>query len=241
MNKRVRENSMIKIRKSKERGHANHGWLEAYHSFSFADYHDPKYTGFHDLLVINEDRVQPGKGFGTHGHQDMEIVTYVLEGQLEHKDSMGTGSVLHYGDVQRMSAGKGVRHSEFNGSKQELVHLLQIWITPKKEGIKPEYEEKRFSTEDKKNRLRPIVTPDGKEGSLSIHQDASIYASILDEGKDVALKLAPGRHAWVQVARGAVELNGVQLGEGDGAAVSEEQKLELKAKKASEFLVFDLP
>jgi redox-sensitive bicupin YhaK (pirin superfamily) len=232
---------MIKVRKSKDRGHANHGWLDAHHTFSFSDYYDPEYTGFRDLLVINEDRVQPGKGFGTHGHQDMEIVTYVLEGELAHKDSMGNGSVLKYGDVQRMSAGTGVRHSEFNGSKENPVHLLQIWITPKVEGIKPGYEEKRVSTEDKKNRLRLIVSPDGKDDSMMIHQDASIYAAILEDGKNVSLELGRGRYGWVQVARGSVELNGLALDEGDGAAVSDETKLVLKAKKGSEFLVFDLP
>ena len=232
---------MIQVRKSKDRGHADHGWLKSYHTFSFADYYDPKSTGFRDLLVINEDRVSPGEGFGTHGHKDMEIVSYVLDGELAHKDSMGTGSTLHYGDVQRMSAGTGVRHSEFNGSKENLVHFLQIWITPKKDGIKPSYEEKKFSNEEKKNRLRLIVSPEGKDGSLQIHQDASIYASILDEGKAVTFQFTKGRHGWVQVARGSVELNGTILNEGDGAAISEEQELELRAKKASEFLVFDLP
>jgi redox-sensitive bicupin YhaK (pirin superfamily) len=236
---------MIQVRKSKERGHAQHGWLDSYHTFSFADYYDPKHTGFRDLLVINEDRVNPGEGFGTHGHKDMEIVSYVLDGELAHKDSMGSGSTLKYGDVQRMSAGTGVRHSEFNGSKETLAHFLQIWITPKKEGIKPSYEEKKFSAEQKQNKLRLIVSPDGKEGSLQINQDALIYATLLDEGKDVSLSLGKGRHSWVQVARGSIELSGsfdgVVLSEGDGAAISEEQKLQLKAKKPSEVLVFDLP
>ena len=232
---------MIQIRKSKDRGHAQHGWLDSYHTFSFADYYDPKHTGFRDLLVINEDRVNPGAGFGTHGHKDMEIVSYVLDGKLAHKDSMGSGSTLEYGDVQRMSAGTGVRHSEFNGSKEKLVHFLQIWITPKKEGIKPGYEEKKYSIEEKRNQLRLIVSPDGKDNSLQINQDASIYASVLDEGKDVTFNLGKGRHSWVQVARGAIELNGTTLSEGDGAAISDELKLQLKAKKASEVLVFDLP
>ena len=232
---------MIKVRKSKDRGHANHGWLDSHHTFSFADYHDPQHMGFSSLLVINEDRVASGGGFGTHGHQDMEIVSYVLDGELAHKDSMGSGSVLKYGDVQRMSAGTGVRHSEFNASREKPVHFLQIWITPKAEGIKPAYEEKRFSPEDKKNRLRLIVTPDGKEGSLQINQDASIYACILDEKKTVTLPLTAGRSAWVQIARGSVELNGEFLNEGDGAAITEERQLELKARQNSEFLLFDLP
>jgi len=231
---------MIQVRKSKERGHAKHGWLDSHHTFSFSDYYDPKFTGFRNLLVINEDRVNPGAGFGTHGHKDMEIISYVLEGELAHKDSLGTGSVLKYGDVQRMSAGSGVRHSEFNGSKEKLVHFLQIWITPKKDGIKPSYEEKKYSVEDKQNKLKLIVSPDGKDGSLQINQDASIYASILEEGKDVSLSLANGRHSWVQVVRGSLELNGTMLSEGDGASVSDVQKLELKAKKPSEVLVFDL-
>jgi redox-sensitive bicupin YhaK (pirin superfamily) len=231
---------MIKIRKSADRGHAEHGWLDSYHTFSFADYHDPEHVGFRDLLVINEDRIVPAEGFGTHGHRDMEIVTYVLDGKLEHKDSLGTGSVLTHGDVQRMSAGTGVRHSEFNGSNQKPVHLLQIWIAPAKNGIRPDYEEKRFTEDSKKNRLKLIVSPDGKEGSLRIHQDASIYASILEACHEARLELGEGRHAWVQLARGSVELNGVAIAEGDGAAVSGEQALRFKAQQPSEFLVFDL-
>ena len=232
---------MITIRKSEDRGHANHGWLDSHHTFSFAGYQDPRYTGFGDLLVINEDRVAEAQGFGTHGHRDMEIVSYVLEGELEHKDSLGTGSVLRYGDVQRMSAGSGVRHSEFNHSKEHPVHFLQIWIVPAKQGIKPAYEEKRFSPEDKKNRLRLIVSPDGRDGSLHINQDAAVYASILDQGKEVELALKPGRKGWVQVARGAVELNGVALQVGDGASITDELKLKLKASKEAEVLLFDLP
>jgi redox-sensitive bicupin YhaK (pirin superfamily) len=231
---------MITVRKSKERGHANHGWLDSHHTFSFASYQDPNHTGFRDLLVINEDRVVPGAGFGTHGHRDMEIVSYVLEGALEHKDSLGTGSVLKPGDVQRMSAGTGVRHSEFNSSKENSLHFLQIWITPKEQGIKPAYDEKRFSSEEKKNRLRLIVSPDGKDESLRINQDVSIYASVLDEGKIVDLELKKGRHAWIQVASGAVEMNGIILEQGDGAAISEESKMVLRARLPSEFLVFDL-
>jgi len=232
---------MIQIRKSEERGHAQHGWLDSYHSFSFASYYDPQFTGFHDLLVINEDRVNPGTGFGTHGHEDMEIVTYVLEGALEHKDSMGTGSILKPGDVQRMSAGTGVRHSEFNHSKQDPLHLLQIWITPMKEGISPSYEEKHFATEERKNQLRVVVSPEGTNGSIKIHQNASIYATLLDSGREVTHALKPGRHAWVQVAKGSLELNGKTLNAGDGAAIENEQELKLVAKNPAEALVFDLP
>jgi redox-sensitive bicupin YhaK (pirin superfamily) len=232
---------MITLRRSRERGHANHGWLEAYHSFSFAGYYDPKHTGFRDLLVINEDRVQPGQGFGRHPHENMEIITYVLEGELAHKDSMGNGSVIHAGEVQRMSAGTGILHSEFNHSKDKLVHLLQIWITPKKEGIAPSYEERRFTDDEKRNRLKLVVSPDGAGGSLRMNQDASLYATVLDEGKEVSHALAPGRHSWVQVTRGEVELNGKAMSEGDGAAISDEKTLSLLARKPAEVLVFDLP
>jgi redox-sensitive bicupin YhaK (pirin superfamily) len=232
---------MIQVRKSEARGHADHGWLESRHTFSFAGYHDPKFSGFRDLLVINEDRVQGGQGFGKHSHRDMEIISYVLDGELEHKDSLGTGSVLRHGDVQRMSAGRGVVHSEFNHSQDKQVHFLQIWIVPSKEGIKASYEEKRFDTEEKRNRLKLIVSPAGEHGSLGINQDARLYASLLDEGKDVSLELAQGRHAWVQVARGSVELNGKVLDEGDGAAISDEKALKLVGRQAAEILVFDLP
>jgi redox-sensitive bicupin YhaK (pirin superfamily) len=231
---------MIQLRKSKDRGHVNHGWLDTYHTFSFANYYDPKHVGFRDLLVINEDRIQGGAGFGTHGHQDMEIITYMLEGDLAHKDSMGSGSVIKRGDVQRMSAGTGVTHSEFNGSEKNPAHFLQIWIAPKKVGLKPEYEERHFSSDEKTNRLKLIASSDGKEGSLRIQQEAAIYASLLDEDKSVELSLSKGRHAWVQIVRGAVELNGILLGDGDGAALSEEKGVALKARSASEFLVFDL-
>ncbi|MBI3557997.1 MAG: pirin family protein [Deltaproteobacteria bacterium] len=232
---------MITIRKSGDRGHANHGWLNSHHTFSFAGYQDPEFSGFSRLLVINEDRVAPGQGFGTHGHRDMEIVSYVLEGELEHKDSLGTGSVLKYGDVQRMSAGMGVRHSEFNPSKKNPVHFLQIWIVPQKEGIKPAYEEKHFTTAEKKNRLKLIVSPDGREGSLLINQDAAIYASILEQDKAVEQAIKPGRSGWLQVIRGTVELNGVALDAGDGASITDEKMLQLKARPAAEFLLFDLP
>jgi redox-sensitive bicupin YhaK (pirin superfamily) len=232
---------MIRLRKSKERGHAHHGWLESYHTFSFGDYSDPKFTGFRDLLVINEDRVQPGKGFGKHSHQDMEIISYVLEGELAHKDSMGSQSVLRPGDVQRMSAGRGVSHSEFNHSHEKIVHFLQIWITPQKEGIEPSYEEERFSPEEKQNRLKLIVSPSGAEGSLRIHQDVRLYSTLLDAKKEVTYPIQPGRHGWVQVARGSIELNGQLLEAGDGAAVSDEPKVCILAQEAAEVLLFDLP
>jgi redox-sensitive bicupin YhaK (pirin superfamily) len=232
---------MIQVRRSEDRGHAKHGWLDSHHTFSFANYYDPNFTGFRDLLVINEDRVQPGEGFGKHPHDNMEIISYVLEGELAHKDSTGTGSVIRPGDVQRMSAGSGVTHSEFNHSKDKLVHFLQIWITPKKEGIKPSYEEKKFSTEEKRNRLKLIVSPTGEEGSLSINQDAKLYSTLLEEGKEVSHEFASGRYGWVQVARGTVELNGMLLKEGDGAAISGESRLKLTAKQPAEVLLFDLP
>ena len=232
---------MIHVRRSHDRGHAQHGWLDSYHTFSFASYYDPKFTGFRDLLVINEDRVEPGKGFGTHGHQDMEIITYVLEGELTHKDSMGTGSVIRPGDVQRMSAGKGVRHSEFNNSKDQPVHLLQIWIKPKDIGIQPSYEEKKFSSDEKKNRLKLIVSPTGEEGSVVMHQDAKLYATVLDLGKTLDYSFSTDRFCWIQVVRGVVELNGELLNEGDGAAISDTLALKLKAIKTAELLLFDLP
>ena len=232
---------MIQIRKSKERGHANHGWLDSHHTFSFANYYDAKFMGFHDLLVINEDRVTPGAGFGTHGHQDMEIISYVLKGALEHKDSLGTGSVLKPGDVQRMSAGTGVRHSEFNHSKSEALHFLQIWISPEQKDIEPSYEEKHFTSDEKKNQLKLIVSPDGKNGSLRIHQDAQVFASVLEKGITLKHSLNKSRNGWVQVIRGTIRINGQSLDEGDGAAITEEETLELRAMKDSEFLVFDLP
>lgn len=232
---------MITIRRSEERGHADHGWLDSYHTFSFAGYHDPRFTGYRDLLVINEDRVQPGQGFGKHPHENMEIITYVLEGELAHKDSMGTGSVLRAGDVQRMSAGTGVRHSEFNHSKERPVHLLQIWITPQKQGIKPSYEERRFTAEEKKNRLKLIASPNGEDGSVMINQDARLYSGIIEEGREVTYALAPERYSWVQVARGSVELNGNPLHQGDGAAIAKESRLRFVAVEAAEVLVFDLP
>lgn len=231
---------MIQVRKSGDRGHARHGWLDSYHTFSFANYYDPRFTGYRDLLVINEDRVEPGQGFGKHGHQDMEIISYVLEGDLAHKDSTGSGSVLGPGDVQRMSAGKGVRHSEFNHSKEKPVHFLQIWITPREEGIKPSYEERSFTTEQKRNRLKLIASPTGEDGSLTLHQDARLFATILEEGKDVGHELGRNRYGWIQVARGSITVNGVALEAGDGAAISDEAPLRLRASRESEALLFDL-
>ena len=232
---------MLTVRKSEERGHANHGWLDTWHTFSFADYHDPREMGFGALRVINDDKVQPGKGFGTHGHRDMEIITYVLEGALEHKDSMGNGSVIRPGNVQRMSAGTGVRHSEFNPSRDERVHLLQIWIEPKITGVRPSYEEKQFGTAEKKGQLRLIASPDGRDGSVTIHQDAMVHASILD-GKDaVTHRLAPGRRAYAHVARGAVKVNGTLLKGGDGVRIENESAIELKDAREAEVLLFDLP
>jgi redox-sensitive bicupin YhaK (pirin superfamily) len=232
---------MIKIRRADDRGHADHGWLNAYHSFSFAEYFDPEHMGFRSLRVINEDRVQPSQGFGTHGHRDMEIVTYILEGSLEHKDSMGNGSVIKAGEVQYMSAGKGVQHSEFNSSPTELVHLLQIWILPDKKGYEPRYAQKLYSAADKKDRLKLIVSPDGADGSISIRQDARIFASILSGGTSVTHQFMPGRFGWLQVTSGQVSANGKTLWPGDGAAISEESKLEIKnLSDKSELLLFDL-
>jgi redox-sensitive bicupin YhaK (pirin superfamily) len=232
---------MIAVRKSAERGHANHGWLDSHHTFSFADYHDPEHMGVSVLRVINEDRVEPGAGFPTHGHRDMEIVSYVLEGALEHKDSMGNGSVIRPGDVQRMSAGTGVRHSEFNASDKEQVHFLQIWILPKTQGIKPGYEQRRFEPTELDGRLRLVASPDGRDGSVTIHQDATLYATRLANGAHVSRALAPGRTAYVHVARGEVSVNGQRLGAGDGARLSNETQLTLADGRAAEVLVFDLP
>lgn len=232
---------MIQIRPAKERGHANHGWLDTYHTFSFSDYFDPKNMGFRSLRVINEDRVSGGYGFPTHPHQDMEIITYVLEGSLEHKDSMGTGSTIRPGEIQKMSAGTGIRHSEFNPSKTESVHLLQIWILPEKKGLKPMYEQKAIPAEEKKGKLRLVGSPEGGDGKVTIYQDAKLYATELAAGDSVQHELESGRHAWVQVARGQISLNGKTLQAGDGAAVTNEQKLELAGiGDKSEVLLFDL-
>jgi redox-sensitive bicupin YhaK (pirin superfamily) len=231
---------MIELRKSGERGHANHGWLDSYHSFSFADYHDPRHMGFASLRVINEDVVQPGQGFGTHGHRDMEIITYILAGALEHKDSMGNGSIIRPGDVQRMSAGTGVRHSEFNPSPEELVHLLQIWIEPAVTGIAPGYEEKHFDAASKRGRLRLIAAGDGRDGSVTVHQDAAVYAALLDGAEHATHALAPGRKAYVHVARGGVKVNGQALGAGDAVKISGEPAITLNNGKDAEVLLFDL-
>jgi redox-sensitive bicupin YhaK (pirin superfamily) len=231
----------IKIRAAKERGHADHGWLDTWHTFSFADYHDPQFMGFRVLRVINEDVVAPGRGFPTHGHRDMEIITYVLEGALQHRDSLGTGSIIRPGEVQRMSAGTGVRHSEANASSTEPVRLLQIWIEPARLGIEPGYEQKAFTDEDKRDRLRLVASADGAEGSVTLHQDARIYATLLGAGQSAERPLAPGRHAWIQVARGALTVNGERLGHGDGAAVSAEAAVTLVGEQDAEALLFDLP
>jgi len=231
---------MITIRKAEERGHFDFGWLNTYHTFSFGEYYDPRNMGFRSLRVINEDFVHAGRGFPTHGHRDMEIITYVLEGGLAHKDSMGNGSIIRPGDVQRMSAGTGVRHSEANPSQDESVHLLQIWITPNEMDVEPGYEEKRFADEEKRGRLRLVASPDGSDGSVSMHQDTRLYAALLDHEKQVSYELAPDRHAWVQVARGAIEINGQALKQGDGAAISEEREFKIMGKEPSEILLFDL-
>jgi len=231
---------MVIIRRSEERGRADYGWLDTRHTFSFADYYDPKYMGFRNLRVINEDRVQPGQGFPTHGHRDMEIVSYVLAGALEHKDSLGTGSVIRPGDVQRMSAGTGVRHSEYNPSKDEPVHFLQVWVLPERQGLEPGYEQKHFPDDDKRGRLRLIASRDGADGSVTIHADVKIYAAVLEPGERVRHALGEDRHAWLQVARGAVTLNGRPLVHGDGAAVSGEPALAIAGAQRAEVLLFDL-
>ena len=231
---------MITIRKAQERGHFDFDWLNTYHTFSFDQYYDPKHMGFRSLRVINEDIVQPGHGFPTHGHRNMEIVTYILQGALEHRDSMGNGSIIRPGDAQRMSAGTGVRHSEANPSQDKPVHLLQIWILPNEDNLRPEYEEKKFSDDEKRNKLRLIVSPHGDDGSVRIHQDAKIYASQLDDRQEVVHTLENGRSAWLQVAAGSVTLNDVALQQGDGAAVTEESDLRITAQAPAEVLLFDL-
>lgn len=231
---------MIKIRKAEQRGHFDFGWLNTYHTFSFGDYYDPSHMGFRSLRVINEDVVQKGRGFPRHGHRDMEIVTYILQGALQHRDSMGNGSIIRPGDVQRMSAGTGVTHSESNASRDEPVHLLQIWILPSEEGIPPDYEEKRFPGDEKRNKLRLIISPDAAAGSVKIHQDARVYAALLDPNHEVSHPLASGRHVWLQVAAGCVTLNDINLKQGDGSAVSEESTIKIAAQEPSEVLLFDL-
>ena len=227
---------MIAVRRSNERGHFDHGWLDTNHTFSFADYYDDKQMGFRTLRVINEDRVAPGQGFGTHPHRDMEIITYVLSGALAHKDSSGGEGVLRPGDVQHMTAGSGIRHSEYNASKTEPVHFIQIWILPEKNGLRPEYEQKKFKIDG----LILVASHDGRDGSLRMHQDADLFAGRLPGGKEVTHTLAAGRHAWIQVARGKVNINGTALASGDGAAVSDEARLSIRADEPAEFLLFDL-
>jgi redox-sensitive bicupin YhaK (pirin superfamily) len=229
---------MITIRRAEERGHADHGWLDTYHTFSFADYYDPAHMGFRALRVINEDRVAANRGFGTHGHRDMEIISYVLDGALAHRDSMGTDGVIRPGDVQRMSAGTGVMHSEMNGSESQRTHFLQIWILPERNGIKPSYEQKNFSDEQRRGQLRLVASPDARDGSVKIHQDVALYTTLLD-GESVSHDFQPGRYGWVQVARGEAEVNGQTLKAGDGAAISEEERVTISGKGA-EVLLFDL-
>lgn len=231
---------MISLRLSKDRGHADHGWLDTRHTFSFADYYDPAHMGFRGLRVLNEDRVQPGQGFGTHPHRDMEILSYVLEGALQHRDSMGNGSVIRPGEVQRMSAGRGVTHSEANASKEQPVHFLQIWLLPSERGLPPGYEQKAFDRVEQTGRLRLIASPDGQEGSVKIHADVRLHVGLFGDGATGELALAPGRHAWVHVARGKARINGHALEAGDGAALSDEPRVRIEGVAASEVLVFDL-
>lgn len=232
---------MFEIRKSTDRGHANHGWLDSYHSFSFGEYYDEQHMGFGPLRVINEDRVNAGGGFGTHGHRDMEIISYVLDGELAHKDSMGTGSVIRPGDVQRMSAGSGVRHSEFNQAKDRTTHFLQIWIQPNVTGIPPSYEEKNFTAEEKRGRLRLIASSDGEDGSVLIHQDAKLYSGLFHGAEAASLSINAGRLAYVHVARGTVTVNGAELKAGDALKLSDVSTVDIRAGQQAEVLVFDLP
>jgi redox-sensitive bicupin YhaK (pirin superfamily) len=231
---------MEQVRRSGERGHADHGWLDSYHSFSFADYHDPQHMGYGPLRVINEDRVQPGRGFGTHGHRDMEIISYVLEGTLAHQDSMGTGSTIVPGDVQRMSAGNGVRHSEFNHEKSKVTHFLQIWIEPAVRGMPPSYEQKHFAPAEKRGRLRLIASPDGAQGSVLVHQDARVYAGLFDGAERATHELRRGRLGYVHVARGKVEVNGQKLAAGD-ALKTDAAQIRVETGEQAEILLFDLP
>ncbi|WP_455207403.1 pirin family protein [Kaarinaea lacus] len=232
---------MITIRPANARGYANHGWLESRHTFSFANYYDAEHMGFSVLRVINEDHVAPGAGFPAHGHRNMEIISYILEGGLEHKDSMGNGSIIYPGEVQRMSAGTGITHSEYNASDRKPVRFLQIWIIPEKRNIKPGYEQKRFNEDEMRSKLRLVASVDGRDGSVLMHQDAAIYVSKLDRGEAVEHRITNGRKAWIQVARGNVIINGHTLNQGDGAAITEEERLIINAESPAELLVFDLP
>jgi redox-sensitive bicupin YhaK (pirin superfamily) len=231
---------MQRLRRATERGHADHGWLDSFHTFSFADYYDPSHMGFRALRVINDDTVAAGRGFGAHPHRDMEIISYVLDGELAHRDSMGTGSVIRPGDVQRMSAGTGVVHSEQNPSRTEAVHFLQIWLVPSERGLPPGYEQRTFPAEEKAGGLRLVASPDGRDGSVTIHADAALYAGVLGAGQTAELPLAPGRHAWVHLARGKARVNGHDLGAGDGLALSDEARVQIEGIDAGEVLVFDL-
>lgn len=232
---------MFNVRPAEARGRADFGWLDSRHSFSFGDYYDPAHMGFRNLRVINEDRVAPGQGFGRHPHRDMEILSYVIEGALGHKDSMGNGSVIRPGEVQRMSAGTGVTHSEMNADANNPVHFLQIWLLPERRGIEPGYEQKAFSDADKRGKLRLVASRDGRDGSVTIHSDVNLYASLLSADEKLRYELPAGRNAWVQIVRGAVSLNGMRLGAGDGVAVSDESALEISGRDDAEFLLFDLP
>lgn len=231
---------MITRRPASERGHADHGWLDTRHTFSFADYHDPGFMGFHALRAINEDRVQPAMGFGTHAHRDIEILTWVLEGALQHRDNLGNGSVIYPGDLQRMSAGTGVSHSEYNASRDDPVHFLQIWILPHTTGLAPAYEQRRFGISDRQGRMKLLASPDGRDGSVRIHQDICLYTTMLTPGERVSAALGVGRSGWLQVSHGTVEVNGVRLDEGDGAAIAGETRLDLSAPDHTEVLLFDL-
>jgi redox-sensitive bicupin YhaK (pirin superfamily) len=233
--------SMIAVRRASERGHGQHGWLDTRHTFSFSDYHDPRHMGFRVLRVINEDRVAPGQGFGTHGHRDMEILSYVLDGALAHRDSLGNGSVLRPGEFQCMTAGTGIRHSEFNPSESEPVHFYQIWLLPDREGLTPRYDQRAFPEAERRGKLRVVASPDGRDGSLAIHQDAEVRLASLAAGEQVSRELAQGRHAWLQVLRGSAQLNGVPLATSDGAAASDESTLTVLANEPAEVMLFDLP
>ncbi|MCC6995737.1 MAG: pirin family protein [Deltaproteobacteria bacterium] len=230
----------MQIRRASERGHADHGWLESFHTFSFADYYDAQHMGFRALRVINDDRVAPGRGFGTHPHSDMEIISYVLDGALEHKDSMGTGSVIRPGDVQRMTAGTGVRHSEHNPSPTEPVHFLQIWLLPERRGLQPSYQQRSFPATERQGKLRVVAARDGRDGAITVHQDVVLLAGLLAPGERTSYTLAPARHGWLHVARGVVKLDGEQLSSGDAAAFSAAGKLDLEGVEAAEVLLFDL-
>ena len=231
---------MIKIRKSEDRGHADHGWLKSHHTFSFAGYQDPEHMGFRSLRVMNEDRVSAGQGFGTHGHNDMEIVSYVLEGELEHKDSMGNGEVLRPGEFQRITAGTGIKHSEFNPSKDSPTHFYQIWLLPERQGLDPGYEQKAFDASERKNRLQLVASREGSDGSIKIFQDAKIFLVDLSGGSEVTHEIPQGRHSWVQVLRGSASINGQELQAGDAAAISEEEAIQLKSDQTAELMIFDL-